>query len=49
VYGGSHHPPGSKVGALLFLLAIPQEAIQCPDAVWYQVVRLKEVKILGAL
>ena len=42
----THHPPGSKVGTLLALLALSQEAVQRPDSVGDQIVRLQEIEIL---
>lgn len=40
------HSACGEVGTLLVLLAVAQEAIKRPDAVGYEIVSFKEIKIL---
>lgn len=44
---GSHHATSCEIWALLVLLAIAEEALECPDTIRYQVVGLEKVQVLG--
>lgn len=45
--GGTHHSTSREIGALLVLLAVAKEALKCPHAIWYQVVRLEKIQVLS--
>lgn len=42
----NHHAAGGEVGALLPLLAVAEEAVEGPNTIGHEVVRLEEVKVL---